>query len=104
MMDSNDPNFWNFSWEEMARFDLDAMIDLVLNKTCQENLYYIGHSQGTLTLFAKLSLDKLFSKKIRKFFALAPVARISHVQGMFHYLGEIHDQFNVSSDISQMRN
>ncbi|CAI5451930.1 unnamed protein product [Caenorhabditis angaria] len=94
-MNSMDPKFWKFSWEEMARYDLESMVDYVLKSTKQEQLYYIGHSQGALTMFAKMSQDGQFSRKIRKFFAMAPVARMSHVKGLFHDLGEIYDQYNM---------
>ncbi|KAJ1347263.1 hypothetical protein KIN20_002284 [Parelaphostrongylus tenuis] len=79
----------------MADFDLPAMIDYVLNRTQQQSLYYVGHSQGSLTMLAKLSRDKKFSQKIRKFFMLAPASRMSHVKGLFHYLGQIYEQFKL---------
>lgn len=31
----------------MARFDLPAVINFILQKTGQEKIYYIGYSQGT---------------------------------------------------------
>uniref|UniRef100_A0A8C7DX90 Lipase n=1 Tax=Naja naja TaxID=35670 RepID=A0A8C7DX90_NAJNA len=39
--------FWMFSFDEMAMYDLPASIHFVLNKTGQEQLFYVGHSQGT---------------------------------------------------------
>ena len=51
---------------------------------------------GALTMFAKMSEDPEMSQKVRKFFALAPVARMSHVKGLFKDLGEIYEQYNVS--------
>ena len=47
----------------MARYDTEAMVNYVLNATDQPNLYYVGHSQGTLTLFSKLALADGFGKK-----------------------------------------
>lgn len=47
-------------------------------------------------MFAKMSEDPEMSKKIRKFFAMAPVARMSHVKGLFQNLGQIYEQYNVS--------
>ncbi|PIO74355.1 hydrolase, alpha/beta domain protein [Teladorsagia circumcincta] len=78
--------FWEWTWDEMAKYDLQSMVDLALSTTGQKDLYYIGHSQGTLTMFSKLSMDPDFSSKIRKFFALAPVGAVSHIKGMLRFL------------------
>lgn len=39
--------FSSYSYDEMARFDLPAVINFILQKTGQEKIYYIGYSQGT---------------------------------------------------------
>ncbi|XP_068957876.1 lipase member K-like isoform X3 [Petaurus breviceps papuanus] len=39
--------FWAFSFDDMANYDLPATIDFIVKKTRQKQLYYLGHSQGT---------------------------------------------------------
>ncbi|CAB02896.2 Lipase [Caenorhabditis elegans] len=79
--------FWNFTWQQMSEFDLTASVDLVLKETKQEFLYYLGHSQGTMIMFSRLAENPEFAKKIRHFHALAPVATVSHIGGLFGLFG-----------------
>lgn len=69
--------FWRFSWHEMGAIDLPAMIDYVLNKTGEESLHYIGHSQGTTTFFVMGAVAPEYNKKIRGAHLLAPAAYMS---------------------------
>lgn len=39
--------FLDYSYDEMANYDLPASINFILNKTGQQQVYYVGHSQGT---------------------------------------------------------
>uniref|UniRef100_A0A8C4PMW4 Lipase n=2 Tax=Equus asinus TaxID=9793 RepID=A0A8C4PMW4_EQUAS len=68
--------FWAFSFDEMANYDLPASINFILNKTGQEQVYYVGHSQGTTIGFIAFSRIPELAKKIKMFFALAPVASL----------------------------
>ena len=66
----NEELFWNFSFDEIASYDIPAMVDYVLDKTNQSKLFYIGHSQGNLVTFARLSTSPELNSKIKLFMAL----------------------------------
>lgn len=44
--------FWTFSWDEMAAYDLPAMINFVAQSTNTSSIGYVGHSEGTIQMFA----------------------------------------------------
>jgi len=78
----DDSDFWNFSWDEMANIDLPTQINYALEYTGQDQLFYIGHSQGTTQAFAGFQNSTLASK-IKLFVALAPVAYAGHLTSEF---------------------
>jgi len=65
--------FWDYSLDDLARFDLPTMIDHVLAQTGAKSLTLIGFSQGTAQSFAYLSSHSA-SHKVNLFVALAPVS------------------------------
>ncbi|XP_063163504.1 putative lysosomal acid lipase/cholesteryl ester hydrolase [Candoia aspera] len=68
--------FWMFSFDEMAKYDLPASINFILNKTGQEQLFYVGHSQGTTIAFIAFSTLPELAKKIKMFFGLGPAVSV----------------------------
>ncbi|NXL77542.1 LICH hydrolase, partial [Leptocoma aspasia] len=70
--------FWQFSFDEMGKYDIPAELNFIMNKTGQNNVYYIGHSEGSTAGFIAFSTYPDLSQKIKAFFALAPVATITH--------------------------
>ncbi|XP_039079261.1 lipase member K isoform X1 [Hyaena hyaena] len=72
--------FWAFSLDEMANYDLPSTIDFIAEKTGQERLYYVGHSQGTTIAFIAFSTNPELAKRINIFFALAPVITVKYTQ------------------------
>ncbi|CAF4846560.1 unnamed protein product, partial [Rotaria sp. Silwood1] len=83
----HDTEFWNFSWDDMARDDLPSMIYYILNVTQQTQISYVGHSQGTLIGFAQFGgLSNIVQNNVSFFGALAPVAHITHIKSPLKHL------------------
>lgn len=74
-----DREYWNWSIDEIALYDLPATIDYITAYTGRKNIGYVGHSQGTLSLFMLMSRVPKYNQIIRPFIALAPVFFLSHV-------------------------
>jgi predicted alpha/beta hydrolase len=47
-LDNSSAAFWNFSFTEMAMFDLPANVDAALKISNRSTLAYVGHSEGTM--------------------------------------------------------
>ena len=45
---TSSPQFWDWSIDEMARYDFPALLNYVLNYTEVQSLSYIAYSQGTM--------------------------------------------------------
>ncbi|GMR58966.1 hypothetical protein PMAYCL1PPCAC_29161, partial [Pristionchus mayeri] len=78
-----DAKFWKFSWQDMADRDLPALVNRALKESGMDSLHYVGHSQGSLIMFARLSEDKKLKKQISSFHALAPAVYVANIKGLF---------------------
>ncbi|XP_007942240.1 lipase member N [Orycteropus afer afer] len=75
--------FWAFSFDEMAKYDLPGIINFIVNKTGQEKLYFIGHSLGTTIGFAAFSTMPELEQRIKMNFALGPMFSFKYPTGIF---------------------
>ncbi|KAM7072815.1 gastric triacylglycerol lipase-like [Molossus nigricans] len=76
---SNDSaEFWAFSFDEMAKYDIPATLYFILKKTGQEMLNYVGHSQGATIGFIAFSTYPNLAERIKTFYALAPITTLKH--------------------------
>ncbi|XP_046378395.2 lysosomal acid lipase/cholesteryl ester hydrolase-like [Haliotis rufescens] len=82
----SDRKFWEWSYDEMAKYDLPAMIDYIVQTTGQPQVHYVGHSQGTLIGFAGFSQNKTLGQLVKTFIALAPVATVGHIKSPLRLL------------------
>ncbi|KAH6566190.1 hypothetical protein BASA62_006844 [Batrachochytrium salamandrivorans] len=68
----NSTEFWDWSLDELARYDFPTMIEFVATKTQYEKITFIGHSQGNAQAFLGLSMNPSIAERLRCFIALAP--------------------------------
>ena len=87
-----------FSFDAHLQKDLPAMVDYTLTVSKQKQLFYVGHSQGTVMGFGGFTFNKTLAAQVNAFFALAPVAMVTHVQGAFYLLSKFYKQLEVSFD------
>jgi lysosomal acid lipase/cholesteryl ester hydrolase len=71
--------YWDFSFDEMAKYDVPAIINLVKKRDNIEKVIYVGFSQGTLLFFLEYMNDPEFMERsVKKFVALGPIPNINH--------------------------
>lgn len=72
------PHYWRWSWDEVARYDLPAIIDRALERTFQPSLYLVCHGLGCTSALAALSTNTDTSDKVRMLLTMAPISRLGH--------------------------
>ncbi|KAJ8730003.1 hypothetical protein PYW07_017041 [Mythimna separata] len=84
--ETKDPStydFWDFSWDEIGRYDLPAMIDYVLDTKNHTHLIYVGHSQGSTAFFVMASELSAYNDKISLMIALSAPTAIPNMKSPF---------------------
>ena len=85
--------YWDFSFDHMAAYDVPANINFVKNRDGVEKVYYIGHSQGSLTFFlAYMNNPDFMEKNIAKFIALGTVPNVNNAP---HFLIKLFDKSKI---------
>ena len=85
----------HFSWDQMGQYDLPAMLNVALDTTRQEKLFYIGHSMGTTGFMVMSNLKPEMNEKIELANFLAPIAYMEHAKTPLHYLAPFADEVDV---------
>ena len=73
------------------------MINYVLQETKEQKLTYVGYSQGSVMGFAGFSTQPELAAKVKLFIALAPVARVSHIEGAVSVIAKFYREIDVCS-------
>uniref|UniRef100_A0A0D9XBG1 Partial AB-hydrolase lipase domain-containing protein n=1 Tax=Leersia perrieri TaxID=77586 RepID=A0A0D9XBG1_9ORYZ len=77
----HDKLFWDWSWQELAEYDLLAMLGYVYTVT-QSKILYVGHSQGTIMGLAALTMPEIV-KMISSAALLCPISYLDNVSARF---------------------
>jgi lysosomal acid lipase/cholesteryl ester hydrolase len=85
----SDNIFWDFTWDEMAKYDIPAQITYVLATTGQPDLQYIGHSMGTTAFMAMHHYRLDIAAKVRLAHFLAPVATVGHMESPIAWIASL---------------
>lgn len=74
---------------------MPAVIDYIKQTTGVEQMYYAGHSQGTMIAFAGFSENQTLAKSIKKFYGLAPVSFLGNMKSPLKYLADFTPELQV---------
>lgn len=72
--------FWAFSFDEMAEYDLPAMLDYIQQVTGQERISYVGFSQGSTVALAALSSQPELAQRLKAVALMGPVSYMTHLE------------------------
>jgi len=86
----------------MASKDLPAVIEFIKSKTGVSQIYYAGHSQGTMIAFSGFSQNQTLAKSIKKFYGLAPVAFLGNLKSPLKYLASVTPELEVMNTDSNV--
>jgi pimeloyl-ACP methyl ester carboxylesterase len=69
--------FWNFTWHEMAKYDLPAISEYIKKVTKFEKIKWVGHSQGTMQFFLSHAISPNYMEStFEKFAAIGTVVTV----------------------------
>ena len=78
-LNSEEPGYWNFSWEQIATYDLSASVTYIHHMT-NSKISVGGHSQGGLALIASLAEESLPINLIDKVFLIGPCGYMKYFE------------------------
>ena len=83
--ESDARNFYDYSFYEMGKYDVPAMVDGILEITHEKQLTYAGYDLGATQMFTALAYNfNSIQYKIWHFVALAPVVNLDHATDKFY--------------------
>ncbi|XP_057964625.1 triacylglycerol lipase 1 [Malania oleifera] len=101
-LSEKDKKFWDWSWQEMALYDLAEMIHFI-NSTTNSKVFFVGHSQGTIMGLVAFTHPDIV-EMVEAAALLCPISYLEHVNAQFVLrLVDLHiDQMIVAMGIHQL--
>lgn len=85
----SDDAFWDFSFDELGRYELPAVMDVILKATDQNDMFYIGHGMGSTAYVIGMTELPELNKKIKKAFFLGPNIFMGHSKSFFRAMAPL---------------
>ncbi|XP_052747154.1 lipase 3-like [Bicyclus anynana] len=82
-LDPRHAAFWQFSADEIGRYDVPATVDYVLSRARAARLHLVGYSQGGGAALVMLAERPRYARKVGVLVAAAPVAALRHIASPF---------------------
>ncbi|KAL7119045.1 hypothetical protein ACP275_02G038700 [Erythranthe tilingii] len=80
-LSEKDKDFWDWSWQELALYDLGEMIRYVYSVT-NSKVFVVGHSQGTIMSLAAFTQPDI-AKMVEAAALLCPISYLEHITAPF---------------------
>ncbi|KAG0631120.1 hypothetical protein M758_1G228500 [Ceratodon purpureus] len=77
----HDREYWDWTWDELAEYDLPAMLEFVMTTTGSK-VFYVGHSQGTIMGLASFS-QPVVTDMLAAAALLSPITYLDHISSNF---------------------
>ncbi len=72
------------------------MIDMIVSKTGQEKIFYVGHSMGTTGFMVMANERPEYLDHVVLANFLAPVAYVDHMKSPIHYIAPFANSIDVT--------
>ncbi|PKU30269.1 hypothetical protein llap_19427 [Limosa lapponica baueri] len=70
---SSQKEFWQFSFDEIGKYDISAELYFIMNKTGQKDVYYVGNSEGAAADLPHVSSPMVFDLTYSDYFISVPI-------------------------------
>ncbi|KAJ4837477.1 sphingosine N-acyltransferase subunit lip1 [Turnera subulata] len=101
-LSKKDKEFWDWSWQELALYDLAEMIHYISSAT-NSKVFIVGHSQGTIMSLAALTQQNI-AEMVEAAALLCPISYLEHVTAplVLRMVGFHLDQMVLAMGIHQL--